>query len=207
MTFNDNGSEALPPASERGERTPLVTIEQLTAITHPQITEAATSVIDILANPENSDPETLREAWVNYALVTEAFVDSLEDTPEDPQLRAKGQIAAIINKAYIFQATGNVTRYLEELDTAEVYAANEGFDGISEVLTTEISSQVEQLKLSPEVIILKLKGILSDDNREFLKEELDEGLDIDDLIGQVYSMLLNEAQDPDEVLIQLGIIE
>ena len=209
MDSTDQNAEAvhLTPESKKPHPGTAIPIEQLASITHPTLTEVAATIVDLLTYPENTDEEKLRESWIEYGRVTEAFVDSIQYTSEDPKLRSKAQIAAIINKAYIFQATGDVIRYLEELDVAEVYAANEGFDEISAVISEEIRSQVEQLELTPEVIVLKLKGILDDMNREFLKDQISEGLDLDDLIGQVYGMLLDEGEDPDEVLARLGITE
>ncbi|MFZ1301705.1 MAG: hypothetical protein WAQ27_04015 [Candidatus Microsaccharimonas sp.] len=73
--------------------------------------------------------------------------------------------------------------------------------------TSHATPENEQPEITPELIVLKLEGILDDDDLEFLKEQLDEGLDTEDLLGQVYGMLLNVGQDPDEVLAVLGITE
>ena len=123
------------------EKAPQPSIEEIASLTHPDITKAGAFMVKFLTSYENIDKESLQKAWSKYAQVTEAFVDSIEE----PDLRAKAQIAAIINKAFIFQHTGNMQRYLEELDSAEVYAANEGLTDVSDTLTTEIEYQLERL--------------------------------------------------------------
>lgn len=172
----------------------------------PAVKEAAAVILHALVF-EKSDEEMLRQAWIEYAKVVESAVESRERAQANPHLHAKMQIAAIIHKALLFRSAGHMLRYLEELDTAEVYAYHAGFDEISLVLAGEIRTQVDQLEATPEVIILKLKGIIDEDNRQFLIDQMNEGLDLDDLLGQVYGMLLDDSRDPDEVLVSLGITE
>lgn len=60
--------------------------------------------------------------------------------------------------------------------------------------------------MSSEVLVLKLKGVVSEENREFLRDLIDEGDDFEDMINHVYGMILEEGSDPDEVLAELGVI-
>lgn len=194
-------------SSEQLTKLAELTVEELSSITHPDITKAGVAVIDALKTSENIEEEKLRAAWVEYGRITEAFVDSIEESPDNPKARLKAQIAAIINKAYIFQLTGNTERYLEELDIAEVFAANEGLEDVRATLATEINNHIEQLPLTPEVLILKLKGVIEDDNREFLRDLANGGTDLEDLIGSAYGMILEEGGDPEEALASIGITE
>ncbi len=181
----------------------IVTLEQVTQVTNPEIAEVSLAIVDYLKTNIETGKVQLRELWVEYAQRVEVFVDSIEN----PKARSEAQIAAIINKAIIFQLAGNVTRWLEELDSAEVYASNEGFTTVAVALDTEIKNNVELLDLSSEKILLKLRGIVSDANREFLKDSIEEGDDLEDVINHAYGMILDEGEDPDEVLARLGIIE
>lgn len=132
--------------------------------------------------------------------MVEGFVDAVEGI----SVRSKAQIAAILNKAYIFQQVNNTVRYLEELDMAEVYAANIGFDEASAVIDVEIKNQVEGLELTPEVLVLKLRGIIDDNDREFLRDLINEGADVEGILGNANQMILEEGGDPEEILASTG---
>jgi len=201
----DPYSENQTPESPKGkdERLQKISIEELASITHEDITKAGASVLDILTSPDNDTEAKLREAWAKYAQVTEVFVDSFEE----PKARSRAQIAGIINKALIFQFANHTQRYLEELDVAEVYATNEGLEDISATLTAEIHDQAKQLDVTPETLILKLKGSIEDSNREYLRDLLREGLDLEDLLISAYGMILHEDGDPDEIFLSIGITE
>ena len=195
-------SSEKPINNESISDTSTITIEQLTQVTSPELTEVASILIETLkTGRENKN--RLQELWVEYTNRVETQVDSIRDK----KARTQAQIAAIINKAFIFQRSGNTTRYLEELDEAEVYASNEGFNTISTSLKIEIKSAVESLELSPEIVVLKLKGIIADANREYLKESIRDGADLEDIIGNAYGMILEEGEDPNEVLAMIGITE
>ena len=178
-------------------------IEEIASLTHPEITKAGAFMVMFLTSYENIDKESLQKAWSKYAQATEAFVDSIEE----PNLRTKAQIAAIINKAFIFQHTGNTQRYLEELDSAEVYAANEGLTDISDTLTTEIHDHLEHLGETPEALVLRLKGVIEDSDREYLRELIDEGDDFEDVLNAAYGIILQGGNDPDEVLTSIGVTQ
>ena len=174
---------------------------------YPQIAEASAALTNALLNHEEVSQETLRAAWIEYSQIIENCIDSIEENPAEPKARAKAQIAALINKASIFQVSGQTLRYLNELDTARVQAHNEGFDSLRDSIDDEINNKIEKLELSPEVLILKLSGIIEDADREYLKDLVNDGADLNDIIGDIYGMINDEDQDPDEVLTKLGIFE
>ncbi len=179
-------------------------IEQ-SRIHNAELQEAAIVIIDGLTNPNTSESQ-LKLAWIEYAKIAEHNVGLIEATSENPSAYARAQIEAIIHKSLIFKSIGNTLRYLEELDHAEVYAFNEGFDEMSTIINNEITSKIESLDMSPEVLVLKLKGIVSEDNREFLRDLIDEGDDLEDMINHAYGMILEEGSNPDEILAEFGII-
>jgi hypothetical protein len=171
----------------------------------PELHDAATAIIEGLTDPD-TDASQLKLAWVEYAKIAERIVESTDATHENPKSYAKAQVEAIIHKSLIFHSVGNTLRYLEELDRAEVYAYNEGLDQMSTVINNEITTTVESLSMSSEVLILRLKGIVSEENREFLRDLIDEGDDFEDMINHAYGMILEGGGDPDEIFAEMGII-
>lgn len=180
-------------------------IEQSNLYNIPELHDAAAAIIEGLADPD-TDASRLKLAWGEYAKIAERIVESTDAIHENPKVYAKAQIEAIIHKSLIFHSVGNTLRYLEELDRAEVYAYNEGLDEMSIVINNEITTTVESLRMSSEVLVLKLKGIVSEENREFLRDLIDEGDDFEDIVNHTYGMLLEEGSDPDEVLAKIGVI-
>jgi hypothetical protein len=70
------------------------------------------------------------------------------------------------------------------------------------------SAEIESIpEMSPEILVMKLNGIVSEENRAFLCELIEQGDEWEDVIGHVYGMILEEGGDPDEVLSELGVIE
>lgn len=178
-----------------------VSIEQLTQVTNPEISDLASALVESLTTTSEDAKAHLPELWDEYATKVEAFNDSIER----PSARAKAQVAAMIHKASIFQLAGNMPRYLEELDDAEVYAGNKGMSQVAASLDSEIKNSVESLDLSPEKVVLLLRGIIDEDNRYYLKDLIRDGDDLEDIMGHVYGMILEVGEDPDEVLAELGI--
>jgi hypothetical protein len=105
-SYLDGQPSELP--KDKVEQTRRLSIEELALLTHEDITRAGTSVLELLTMSDTVDEVRLKEAWINYADLTEAFVDSFEDS----QSRSNAQIAAIINKALIFRAAHRTQRYL-----------------------------------------------------------------------------------------------
>ncbi len=178
------------------------TIEELVQIVPHELMNVSLNIAEILKT--NSEDKTeLQSLWTEWSDLVEAYVDSIEHA----KLRAEAQIATFINKAFIFQLAGNTVHYLEELDDAAVYAANEGFEAVASSLALEIDNAVEALDLSPEKVVLKLRGIVEDANREYLKELIRNEADLEDIIGATYGIIIEEGGNPDVVLAGLGITE
>jgi len=168
----------------------------------PALVEARAAIVAGLAD-ESTDGLLLSRAWGEYADITEAMVGSAED----PATYTRAQIGAIIHKALIFSVAGDTLRYLEELDDAEVYAHNEGIDDVRGALQDEINEKTSTLEMSSEVLVMKLKGVISEENRAFLRDLIEQGDDFEDMISHAYGMILEEGGDPDEVLAGVGVIE
>jgi len=149
------------------------------------------------------DPVTLRQLWTEYDQHFEASVEQATDVDE----RTKRQITAILRKAFIFDRVGLTLRYLEELDKAVVYVRNKAFDELEVILSAEIDVEVASLEQSPERLILQLRGKISDENHLYLWDLWLEEQDYEDLINHAYGMLLEDGEDPEEVLRVLGIIK
>jgi hypothetical protein len=191
------------PSADRAEQRQKLSIEELASLTHEDITRAGVRVLDLLTAPDSVDEVKLKEAWIDYTDLTEEFVNSFEDS----KLRSSAQIAAIINKALVFKAAHRTQHYLEELDSAEVYAANEGHEEISATLAAEIRDKVGELDMTPEILVLRLKGVLEDSDREYLRTLIRDGADLEDILGNAYGMILEEGVDPDEIFASIGVTE
>ncbi|RYF29402.1 MAG: hypothetical protein EOO17_01560 [Chloroflexi bacterium] len=167
----------------------------------PELQDAATAIIDGLIAPDTNDSQ-LKLAWIEYAKLIEGIVEANKDRIA----YARAQIEAIIHKALIFQSAGNLLRYLEELDRAEVYAHNEGIDEISTIINNKIKNTLEPLAMSSEVLVLRLRGCISEVNRDFLRDLIEAGDDFEDMLNHAYGMILEDGGDPDVVFAELGII-
>jgi hypothetical protein len=181
-------------------------LDRLEFHTTPALDEASQAIIAGLID-ETTDKSLLSRGWVEYAEIVERIVESAEASAEKPDRYTKAQIGAIIHKSLIFSAAGNTLRYLEELDQAEVYAYNEGIDDVSVALRSEITEKINALEMSSEVLVIKLKGVVSEGNREYLRDLIEQGDEFEDMIAHAYGMILEEGGDPDEVLAEIGVIE
>lgn len=164
-------------------------------------------VIVEMLKQANTDPSDLREAWSIRAILAEEFIDSFEPTLDNPNPRPRVQFDLIVDKAMVFEAAGNNLKYLEELDAAESLALNSNLDEVAHSVGEDLDGKIQELGISPEELILKLRGVIEFSNRDYLRELLAEGIDCEDLIGTIYGMILEEGGDPDEVLTQLGVTE
>ena len=171
----------------------------------PELAVAAGAIVKGIQAFGNDDPN-VRSAWVEYANISERVVETSE-TAVNPTTYDEAQIAVIIHKSLIFQRVSNWLRYIEELDSADVYAFNMGLDEVSSTIQTEIDAIIDTLEMSPGVLVIKLKGFVSEINREHLRDLIDQGDDLEDMIGNVYGMILEEGGDPDEVLAELGVLD
>lgn len=171
----------------------------------PELHEASLAIIDGLMN-EGLDKERLQLAWSEFAKIAERIVESAETAAGDTGAYVKAQIEAILYKALLFQTAGKIERYLEELDQTQVLALNAGHDSLSAEIDREIEAWIDTVELSPEILIVKLRGRIADENREFLRDLLEQGADLEDMVTHAYNALLEEGEDPDEVLAELGVL-
>lgn len=202
-----------PPASSSAEQTPELSfrdgsdlVERLGLPQTPELVEASEAIIAGLRDLTTAEPK-LRAAWVEYARIVEAMVEAVD--PDNTQLEAyrRAQISALINKALVFRTVDNMTRYLEELDHAEEYAFNAKLDDVRALIGDEIDRTLPSLEMSSEVLVLKLRGVISDDNREHLRDLINNGDDYEDIVNNAYNMIEDEGGDADEVLGKLGVLE
>lgn len=196
-------SEVIKDASDMQNDPMTSLIETLDFRASSELIEASSAIVDGISKFGDRDPR-IRAAWVEYAKISEQMIDGNET---DRVAYSRAQIAAIIHKSLIFRAVGNNLRYISELDSAEVYAFNEGLDEISSGIQTEIDTVIDTLEMSPEVFLIKLKGVVSEANREHLRDLIDQGDDLDDMIGNVYAIILEEGGDPDEILGGMGVLD
>lgn len=205
MTHKVNSSD-VPLAHQEVAATTEVRPETIEAVLSildldetPDLLEARLAVIAGLTDTE-TDPATMRAAWIQYAMIIEKIAELADDLP-------RAQIAATIHKALIFRDVSMLQRYIEELDIAEVYAANMNMVEISDVLGQEIERVIEPLEMSSVDFIIKLRWYISDANRAHLRDLVAAGDDPEVVINNTYAMILDEGGDPDEVLQELGMIE
>ena len=189
-----------PPSAEaRGPEYLNGLIDQLGLIRTPELDEAGVMVANALTDPGVSS-ELRAQAWHEYAASAEAAV-------EHSPIYAHAQIAVILHKAMLFAATDNPLGYIQELDSAETYTENSGLVAIAADLNAEIRLISETLQPSAELLVVKLKGSIDEQNREYLRDLLHDGASLEDLIGDAYGMILEEGSDPDEVLQSLGMTQ
>lgn len=165
------------------------------------------AILSMLADP-TTGAVVLREAWGVRAVLAEDFVDSLEPTPNNPNPRPRVQFDIMADEALIFEKLGNTLLYLSKLDTAEGFALNHHLDDVvGSSISDEIDSKIGELDDSAEALVLKLRSHVSYENREFLRDLIRDGTDFEDLVGNIYGMILDEGGDPNEVFVSLGILE
>ena len=170
----------------------------------PELTEVTGAVLTGLADPNTSET-TMQQAWVEYAKITEKIAESVEDIDNR---YAKAQIAAIVHKAFILRTVHSELRYFEELDDAGVYARNMQLDPLSNAINEEIDRVSNLPELSPEVsLLMKLKGVISVDNYEFLRDLYSDGDDYEDMLNHAYGSLEFEGMPPEDILNTLDITE
>lgn len=163
-------------------------LPQLDFYESSELREARQAVL-IALREEADDPARRREAWTEYAIVSEHMVDDADLTGQDIASRAKAQIALIIHKALIFREADQVARYIQELDHAETYADAKRFHVVASTLEAELDAVVSTAALSPESFLAKLKGEISEMNRDFLKRELEDGAELADVVDAASDML------------------
>ncbi len=65
----------------------------------------------------------------------------------------------------------------------------------------------EPNELTREELVAKLRSVLAPEHIDYLLEAIEQGDDLQDMIGHAYGALLEQGEDPDEVLAELGITE
>lgn len=160
-----------------------------------EIQEANQAIVVGLNDP-NVDASAMRQAWAELARIVETKVHSNSEV----NFVAKIHIAEILNKAFIFQQGNRPHKYLEELDLAELYARNFGLDELSRMLDAEINSRIESLEMNPTLLVVSLRGAVSEINREFMRDLIADGDDMEDIITHAYNAIREEGGDPEETL-------
>lgn len=168
----------------------------------PELKRITKKLRDALTDPD-TNTESVRLMWVEYSQQFEA----LAEEADNPEEYAKVQIAAIIHKAFIFRDANSELRYLEELDKAEMYSANSGFTALSSLISAEVDSLTPELDESPERLILQLRGKVSDANRAQMWDLWADEQDYEDLVNHAFEMLLEDGENPQEILSELGILD
>jgi len=174
LTAADNSIEALLP--------------QLDFYESSELREARQAIL-VALREVSDNPARRREAWTEYAIIGEHIVDDADLTGQDIASRAKAQLSLIIYKALIFREAGQVPRYIQELDHAETYADAKRFYAVALTLEAELDAVVSSAELSPESFLARLKGEISEINRDFLKRELEDGAELTDLVAAASDML------------------
>ncbi|MBC7868652.1 hypothetical protein H7X69_00530 [Candidatus Saccharibacteria bacterium] len=169
-----------------------------------ELTEARQAVLAALSE-QTADSSRLQAAWTEYAIISEQIVDNIEITPQDIEAREKIQLAFLIHKALIFREAQQIPRYVEELDYAETYADAKGFYDVASSLERQLDVATNTSPLSPEILIVKLKGEISEMDRVRLRDLSEAGVNLEDLTDAAGVVLQNEQADPEEIFDQLGI--
>lgn len=169
--------------------------------------ESINYVIEAMLMDSSTNPLLLEQAWLIRDDRIEEFANLRELTSDNPNFRLRFEFDILVDKAIIFENTGNLPRYLEELDDAEGYAKYWGLDQILVSLTEEIDERVGELGTSPEELVMKLRGHISFGKRHLLRESLREGISYEGFIRKAHDMILMEKGNPEEVFKQIGLTE
>lgn len=167
--------------------------------------DSINSVIIGMLKDKNTDPADLRQAWTVRAMLVEGFIDSLESRQDSSSPRARVQFDIMVDTAIIFETTGDVIKYLEELDAAEAFALGSNIHEVVDSIAEELDKKIDELELTQETLILKLRGTIEFSKRNYLHRLLAEGIDYDDFVAAIHKMILDEGGDPNEVLARLGV--
>jgi hypothetical protein len=165
------------------------------------------AIIKDMLTDETTSATELQEAWAVREFGCKNFVNTLEPTPDNPNLRNRAQFDIMVDKAQIFEQIGDVIRYLEDLDDAEEFAIGSHLDDVAISIGEELDAKTKELGDSPRELILRLRGVIKLSNRAYLRELIAEGIDYEDLLGNIYGMIIDEDGDPDEIFTRLGITE
>ena len=165
-----------------------------------QVTEVVVGTL------EDGDKSAQQQAWLEYSVLLEQIVDQEGRRSPDPQVYPRIRIAALIHKALIFYKAKDMTRFVAELDQAQEYAFGEHLDDLNQALHTELEEAIAHMGISPEVVLVKLKGIISEDRLLKLRDLLRDGSPLNDTIAGYYDILLvDDDTGFDEILKALGI--
>jgi hypothetical protein len=168
-----------------------------------QLKLAAEVVVGAL---EDGDESAQQQAWLEYSVLLEHIVDKESGRSLDPKAYPRIRIAALIHKALIFYKVKDMTHFVDELDQAQEYAFGEHLDELNQALHTELEVAIAHMGISPEVVLIKLKGIISEDRLRKLRDLLREGSQLNDMIAGHYDMLLvDDDTSIDKILAALGI--
>jgi hypothetical protein len=171
----------------------------------PELIEARHAVLLALLETTD-DPMRRQTAWVEYDIVVEGIVDNLETTPQNIEQRAKMHTAMILYKALIFQEVTLSGRYIEELDNAHTYSFSNGPQTVIASIKTELETIARQdTDLSPEILLVMLKGEVSELYRESLRDRLAGGDSLEVIMTDTYYTLQNKGKDLQEVLAKLKV--
>jgi len=178
-------------------------LNEETGFLTPEINEATQALISGF-NQTEVDKATMQQAWHEWGRLIGDFINSAPD-----EMRAKLQIAEILNKAEILLHSESPYRQLEELDLAELYARNFGLDELSDTLDSEINRQIElgTYEMNPTLLVVQLRGSVSEINREFMRDLIADGDDMEDVVTHAYNAILEEGGDPEETLREIGVLE
>ena len=181
----------------------LETLYAETGFLTQEIQEAARAIVGALQTAE-VDPNRLREAWTQYDAIVEALIEASDDA-----LRARLQIAATVYKGDILRAGPEPQRYLEQLDIAELHARNIGDDELAGVLDTEIEQNLKDttFEMNPTILVVLMRGKVSENDRQFMRDLIAEGDDMEDLIGYACGALIEGGEDPEAIMGSLGMLE
>lgn len=163
------------------------------------------SLLVKLLKSQTVTSEELQNTWQQRAILAEEFVDSLRSNPENSAKRAEAQFVIMVDKSLVFEKAGDHIRSLEDLDAAEVFALNSNLEEMAEPLGKELDEEIRKLGNSSRELLLKLRGIVEFSNRDYLRDLLAEGLDYEDLLGNVYAMIIEEGSDPDVFFKEIGL--
>jgi hypothetical protein len=136
----------------------------------------------------------------------ESTVSALEAADPAAIKHTRPRVASLLHKALIFKQAGNMARYVTELDAVEDAVFFEKKDQTLLSIRAEIEKEIVLLPLTPELAVVRLSGYIEQDDKFYLKDLVEQGDDLQDILGSAYGMLVDQNEDPDKIFRRAGIL-
>lgn len=170
---------------------------------------SAGQALGLVLTDATINPTYLRQAWTEYEIVCNRIIDNFNVSDQGVAAYNRTKLALMIHKTVLFRDAQRMDLFIGALDESETLAQDCRFYDVGRFLEAELKTALKAAELSPESLIAKLRGEISEPDRKFLRDELEYGSDLKYLLDKTRDLLLNldDQRDHAEVFARLGIVE